>query len=111
MGFSPSGPGQSGAESEESVNVEFGIRYTMTDFSGELIAFKSDYDNLLGRCRASDSDCQVGQEFSGGNVEVSGIEVTGQGQYELSDTMILTSQINYTYSESEFESSDRKSVV
>ena len=105
MGFSPSGPGQSGAESEESVNVEFGIRYTTTDFSGELIAFESDYDNLLGRCRASDSDCQVGQEFSGGNVQVSGIEVTGQGQYELGDTMILTSQINYTYSESKFKSS------
>ena len=105
MGFSPSGPGQSGAESEESVNVEYGIRYTTTDFSGELIAFESDYDNLLGRCRASDSDCQVGQEFSGGNVQVSGIEVTGQGQYELGDTMILTSQINYTYSESKFKSS------
>ena len=105
MGFSPSGPGQSGAESEESVNVEYGVRYTTTDFSGEVIAFKSDYDNLLGRCRASDSDCQVGQEFSGGNVEVSGIEVTGQGQYDLSNTMILTSQINYTYSESKFKSS------
>ena len=105
MGFSPSGPGQSGAESEESVNVEYGIRYTTTDFSGELIAFESDYDNLLGRCRASDSNCQVGQEFSGGNVEVSGIEVTGQGQYELGDTIILTSQINYTYSESKFKSS------
>ena len=105
MGFSPSGPGQSGAESEESVNVEYGIRYTTTDFSGELIAFESDYDNLLGRCRASDSNCQVGQEFSGGNVEVSGVEVTGQGQYELGDTIILTSQINYTYSESKFKSS------
>jgi Fe(3+) dicitrate transport protein len=105
MGFSPSGPGQSGAESEESVNIEYGIRYTRTDFSGELIVFKSDYDNLLGRCRASDSDCQVGQEFSGGNVEVSGIEVIGQGQYEFGDTITLTSQINYTYSESKFKSS------
>ena len=105
MGFSPSGPGQSGAESEESVNVEYGVRYTTTDVSGEVIAFKSDYDNLLGRCRASDSDCQVGQEFSGGSVEVSGIEVTGQGQYDLSDKMVLTSQFNYTYSESKFKSS------
>lgn len=105
VGFSPSGPGKSGAESEESINVEYGIRYSSTDLSAELIAFESDYDNLLGRCRASDADCQVGQEFSGGNVEVSGIEVTGQGQYDLTDAIILTSQFNYTYSESKFKAS------
>ncbi len=104
VGFSPSGPGKSGAESEESVNVEYGFRYLADDFSGELIAFKSDYDNLLGRCRASDFDCQVGQEFSGGNAEVSGVELTAQGQYELNDVFLLTSQLNYTYSESEFKS-------
>ena len=34
------------------------------NFISELIAFKSDYDNLLGRCRASDIDCNIGQEFS-----------------------------------------------
>jgi len=103
VGFSPSGPGKSGAESEESVNIEYGVRYDDGQFSGEIIAFESDYDNLLGRCRASDSDCQVGQEFSGGNVEVSGVEVFGQFQRSLSGGVILASQLNYTFSESKFK--------
>ena len=104
VGFSPSGPGKSGADPEESVNIEYGIRYSGNQFSGEIIAFESDYDNLLGRCRASDADCQVGQEFSGGNVEVSGIEMLAQAEYALTEGTILKSQINYTYSDSKFKS-------
>jgi Fe(3+) dicitrate transport protein len=104
-GFSPSGPGKSGADSEESVNVEYGLRYTADTLSGELIVFESNYDNLLGRCRASDSNCQVGQEFSGGNVEVRGVEVTGQANYDLTAAVVFSSQFNYTYSESKFKSS------
>ena len=104
VGFSPSGPGKSGAEPEESVNVEYGIRYSGAQFSAEIIAFESDYDNLLGRCRASDSDCQVGQEFSGGEVEVSGVEVLLQGEFSLTEDTMLMSQINYTYSDSSFKS-------
>ena len=103
-GFSPSGPGRSGVEPEKSMNVEYGIRHESKNLSGELIWFQSDYDNLLGRCRASDSDCDVGQEFSGGNVEVRGFEFLVQGQFSLNESYILTSQINYTYSDSEFKS-------
>jgi Fe(3+) dicitrate transport protein len=105
VGFSPSGPGKSDAEPEESVNIEYGVRYDDGEFSGEIIAFESDYDNLLGRCRASDSDCQVGQEFSGGNVEVSGVEVSGQFQRNLNGGFILASQFNYTFSQSKFKDS------
>ena len=102
-GFSPSGPGKSGVKSEESINVEYGFRFTSQEILGELIWFRSDYDNLLGRCRASDSDCDIGQEFSGGDVKVRGLELIVQSQFDLSDSHLVTGKLNYTYSESEFE--------
>lgn len=105
VGFSPAGPGKSGADAEESTNFEYGVRYSTPTLSGEVIAFHSDYDNLLGRCRASDSDCDIGQEFSGGVVEVSGIEFLGEVEFAISDAWLLTSKLNYTYSDSEFEES------
>ena len=105
VGFSPAGPGKSGADAEESTNFEYGIRYSTPTLSGEVIAFHSDYDNLLGRCRASDSDCDIGQEFSGGMVEVSGVEFLGEVEFALTDDWLLTSKLNYTYSDSEFEES------
>lgn len=104
VGFSPAGPGSSGAESEESTNFEYGVRYTSNVLRGELIAFRSNYDNLLGRCRASDADCNIGQEFSGGKVEVSGIELVGQGEVWLNSNWLLTSNLNYTFSKSKFKS-------
>ena len=102
-GFSPSGPGKSGVESEESTNIEYGFRYTSRILSGELIWFRSDYDNLLGRCRASDSDCDIGQEFSGGDVKVRGLEFVSESQIYVSDAYLVTGRLNYTYSESEFK--------
>ena len=104
-GFSPSGPGKGGVKSEESTNVEYGFRYHSDGLLGELIWFRSDYDNLLGRCRASDSDCDIGQEFSGGDVKVRGLEMVAQGQFGFGDSYLLTGKLNYTYSESEFETS------
>lgn len=103
VGFSPSGPGKSGADAEESVNQEYGIRFIDGDKSAEMIAFRSDYDNLLGRCRASDSDCSIGEEFSGGQVEVEGIEVFGRGSWMVTDPLSLTMQLSYTYSDSAFK--------
>lgn len=105
VGFSPSGPGKSGADAEESTNFEYGVRYSTPAISGEVIAFHSDYDNLLGRCRASDSDCNIGQEFSGGVVEVSGIEFLGEFELAITEGWLLTSSLNYTYSDSKFEES------
>ena len=105
VGFSPAGPGKSGADAEESTNFEYGVRYSTPTLSGEVIAFHSDYDNLLGRCRASDSDCDIGQEFSGGMVEVSGVEFLGEVEFALTEAWLLTSKLNYTYSDSEFEES------
>ena len=105
VGFSPAGPGKSGADPEESVNYEYGIRYNSGDFSAEAIGFFSDYKNLIGRCRASDANCNVGEEFNGGEVEIGGIELNTQMQYPLNDTIDFNSQVSFTYTETAFQNS------
>ena len=105
-GFSPAGA--TAAEStdpEESTNVEYGLRYNSKGFSGEVIGFFSDYQNLIGRCRASDTGCEVGEEFNGGDVQVAGMEVFGE--YLLGDEGGIQFPINfsYTFTESAFQTS------
>lgn len=104
-GFSPAGPGGSAAEAEESLNFEYGVRYEAKTYSAEIIGFFSDYDNLLGRCRASDANCAVGEEFNGGQVEIGGVEFNSQFELALSNAVSINSQLNFTYTESAFQKS------
>ncbi|GLS28112.1 TonB-dependent receptor family protein [Marinibactrum halimedae] len=105
-GFSPAGA-TSGEETdaEEATNFEYGLRYQTALINAEVIGFFSDYTNLLGRCRASDTDCNIGEEFNGGSVEVAGVEVYGEILLPLSDTIEFPINVNYTYTESAFQSS------
>jgi Fe(3+) dicitrate transport protein len=105
VGFSPAGPGKSGADPEESVNYEYGLRYEQEGFSAEAIGFFSDYKNLIGRCRASDANCNVGEEFNGGQVEIGGLELNTQVQYSISNKLDLNSQLSFTYTETAFQNS------
>lgn len=74
-GFANPGPG-SDADPETSWNYEAGLRYDGA-VSLEAIAYLNDYDNLLGTCTASTGGgCVIGDQFSGGAVEVRGLEVT-----------------------------------
>jgi len=74
-GFSNPGPG-SNVDPETSWNYEAGLRYD-GPVSLEAIAYLNDYDNLLGTCTASTGGgCGIGDQFSGGAVEVRGLEVT-----------------------------------
>ena len=105
IGFSPAGPGNSSAEAEESLNFEYGVRYEADSYSAEIIGFFSDYDNLLGRCRASDANCSVGEEFNGGQVEIGGVELNGSFELSLSESISLNSQLNFTFTETAFQKS------
>jgi len=58
---------------------------------------------LIGRCRASDVDCNVGEEFNGGAVEVSGLELLIQYEAQLSHNISLPLSLNYTHTESAFQ--------
>jgi Fe(3+) dicitrate transport protein len=100
-GFSPAGPG-SDASNEESTNYELGVRFSHEATEASLVGFFSDYGNLIGRCRVSDTTCEPGSEFNGGEVEISGVELLLIHAIALSDTLSLEGSLAYTYTESEF---------
>lgn len=104
-GFSPASPGASAdVDPEESINYEYGVRYTSPDVTAEVIGFFSDYTNLLGRCRVSDPTCTPGEEFNGGDVEVAGLELSGSYVYSLGDGLTIPINLVYTYTETAFQS-------
>jgi len=104
-GFSPAGPASDDSVSpEESINYEYGARYRKGDLSADAIGFFSDYSNLIGRCRASDSGCTVGDEFNGGKVQVAGMEFTLNHAVNW-DRYRFPIEVVYTYTESAFQSS------
>lgn len=105
-GFSPASPGAGDdVDPEESLNFEYGVRYSSTALQAELIGFFSQYDNLLGRCRVSDPGCEAGEEFNGGDVEVGGFEFNGQYSAKVTNGIHMPINLVYTYTESAFQSS------
>ena len=104
-GFSPAGPGSRDLNPEQSVNLEYGMRFATPSLRLEAIGFFSDYENLLGRCRVSDSGCQAGEEFNGGHVEIAGAEIGGWARLPLTKAVSLEFDVTYTYSESAFQTS------
>lgn len=104
-GFSPAGPASDDSVSpEESINYEYGVRYRKDELSADAIGFFSDYSNLIGRCRASDSGCTVGDEFNGGAVQVAGMELTLNHAVNW-DRYRFPLELVYTYTESAFQTS------
>jgi len=103
-GFAPNAPSKNdNTRPEETVNAEFGLRYRKAAFHLETIGFFNRYDNLIGRCRANDTDCQVGDEFNGGRVDIAGAEISGGYQQNLGHWQ-LPINFTYTYTESAFQS-------
>ena len=104
-GFSPAAPtAGSEAESEKSTNFEYGLRYN-SDYNIEMVGFYSDYSNLIGRCRVSDPNCIAGQEFSAGDVDIAGAELSGSRVFEMKNGWIVPIEFAYTYTESAFQNS------
>ena len=103
-GFSPAGPSAT-ADEEESLNFEYGLRYSRDTLHIDLIGFFSDYDNLLGRCRQSDIGCNVGDEFNGGEVQVGGVEFSLDNIIGLGGGWQMPINLVYTYTESAFQQS------
>jgi Fe(3+) dicitrate transport protein len=74
-GFAPPGPGASQqTRPEESINCEAGVRRSLQGSTMQLVAFFSDYTNLLGRDTLSSGGAGSGDLFNGGAVEVWGVE-------------------------------------
>lgn len=102
-GFAPPAPGNEDSDNEESINYEIGARYTLGAFSGEAIAFYSDYENMHGNCTASQGcdDDNIGNQYNAGEVEVTGLEVKAAYQFELAQ-FALPVDLTYTFTETEF---------
>ena len=87
-GFNPPGPGSS-AKEESSVNFEAGVRYHSAGLRFESIYFRNDYDNLVGTVTDSTGGGgQIGDQFDGGEVIVSGLELStnynfGMGSFDI----------------------------
>ena len=110
-GYSPPAPGTT-VDAEESVNYEAGLRFADENWNAELIGFLNDYDNLVGTCTASTGgDCTLGDQYSGGAVEVYGVEAEFSYQIaELGNSGIgMPLRASYTWTQGEFQSSFRSS--
>ena len=102
-GFNPPAPGSSASE-ESSVNLEAGARYDDGEITFESIYFINDYDNLIGTVTDSTGGGgQIGDQFDGGEVVVSGLEVS-TGYNLASDRFTFPFSLKYTWTtEAEFK--------
>ena len=95
-----------GVEEEKADNYEFGVRYAGTHLRGEVIAFHSDYENLVGECtHSSGGNCEPGDAFNGDAATVEGVETIFVANWPLSETLSLPLSLSYTYIDGEFDTS------
>ena len=72
-----------GGDAEEADNMELGFRYSKDATALEVMYFSSDYANLVGECKnSSGGDCDPGDTFNGGEVEVKGLEITASTAFQ-----------------------------
>lgn len=72
-GFAPPGTTE-GTRPENSVNLEVGARYQRGPSAIEVVAFRSDYTNLLGSDLAAFGGAGSSEQFNAGEALVQGVE-------------------------------------
>lgn len=75
-GFAPPGTTE-GTRPENSVNLEVGARYLRGPSAIEIVAFRSDYTNLLGSDLAAFGGTGSSEQFNAGEALVRGLELSG----------------------------------
>ncbi|TMP41331.1 TonB-dependent receptor [Pseudoalteromonas citrea] len=104
-GFVPSAPARSATEElETSINYEFGGRFNDGVTQLELVTFFNDYKNLTETCGQSNAGICGEETFSGGEVDVYGLEAQLSQSYPLNLHLEIPYSFVYTYTESEFKS-------
>ncbi len=104
-GFAPAGPNPD-LDEEKSTNLETGFRYRDRFTRAEVIGFLNDYDNIVAECTAvGGAGCEAGDAFSGGAVQVYGLEALILHDLGLSRGWAyhVPITLSYTYTVSEFE--------
>ena len=95
-----------GTDPEKAYNMELGLRYSKGDTSLETFYFESDYKNLKAVCKNSQGgDCDDGDVFDGGAVDVSGLELSASHIFEGSDGTIYPVALTYTSTDATFANS------
>lgn len=95
-----------GTDPERADNMELGLRYSKGDTSLETFYFESDYKNLKAVCKNSQGgDCDDGDVFDGGSVDVSGLELSASHIFEGSDGTIYPVALTYTSTDATFANS------
>ena len=107
QGFSPVSPGQSDAVTPETaINYELGFQYADADLgaSAEIVAFYSDYNNLLGQCSfsAGCGDKDLDAQFNAGEVDIVGVEVSGGHTFKLPYDLVVPLRASYTFTWTRF---------
>ncbi|HVR44900.1 MAG TPA: TonB-dependent receptor [Thermoanaerobaculia bacterium] len=106
-GFAPPGPGASReTEPERSINYEAGFRFNRPGIRSQVVAFFSDYDNLLGRDTLSSGGTGEGDLFNGGAVNLWGLEASAERDLAgmLGTSASVPFRVAYTHTRGEFRS-------
>ena len=94
-----------GVKEETALNYEAGARIYGQHWNGELTAFLSDYDNLLGECTASSgADCEIGDAFNGDAATVRGIEASFSTDLSTAPGFQLPLTLTFTHMDARFDS-------
>jgi Fe(3+) dicitrate transport protein len=103
-GFAHPAPG-SNIDPETSWNYEAGVRLGEERWRAELIGYFNDYSNLVGTCTASTGGgCTIGDQFSGGEVDVKGIEALASYSFGGAGYTVPVT-LAYTYTDARFQTS------
>lgn len=103
-GFAP--PGSTpGADPEESINYEVGVRYRTAGFKVEGVLFFNDYRNLLGADLAASGGTGTTEQFNGGAVHAYGLEMAAGYDLGLAlkTRLSLPLMLAYTYTKATFQ--------
>lgn len=73
-GFIPPGSNP-GTEAEKSWNMEVGMRFSGASCSAQVVAFRTEFGNLLGSDLAAAGGTGSGETFNGGSARASGLEL------------------------------------
>ena len=99
-----------GGDAEEADNMELGFRYSKDASTLEVMYFSSDYANLVGECKnSSGGDCDPGDTFNGGEVDVKGVEITASTAFQgngVTFPMALTMSNTSAEFQTSFENGD-----
>ena len=94
-----------GVKQETAFNYEAGARVYGRWWNGEVTAYLSDYDNLLGQCTASSrADCEIGDAFNGDAATVRGIEASLSADLSTETGLQLPLTLTMTRMDATFDS-------